>query len=209
MGWTSYYVGSKSLKDCMADEMAKFPKYNHKIKKSVQKGNNFYYLMESPKGEDWVLLMKGSKSKGEFYYKDIQCNPYESGVPSSILKAFKPSNDDDKAWVEKQLKALAEKKATAKTFKIGDIVKCRAKYDIEWGNGVKVAENTDFYIRVQKKPYTSKNIKNYILLRETKNLNGEPCLRETNCRLMNKSFDNLASRELVTDLKTDGYLSIL
>jgi hypothetical protein len=55
MGWTSYYVGSKSLKDCMADEMAKFPKYNHKIKKSVQKGNNFYYLMESPKGEDWVL----------------------------------------------------------------------------------------------------------------------------------------------------------
>lgn len=69
MGWTSYYVGSKSLKDCMADEMAKFPKYNHKIKKSVQKGNNFYYLMESPKGEDWVLLMKGSKSKGEFYYK--------------------------------------------------------------------------------------------------------------------------------------------
>ena len=40
MGWTSYYVGSKSLKDCMADEMAKFPKYNHKIKKSVQKGND-------------------------------------------------------------------------------------------------------------------------------------------------------------------------
>ena len=35
MGWTSYYVGSKSLKDCMADEMAKFPKYNHKIKNTA------------------------------------------------------------------------------------------------------------------------------------------------------------------------------
>ena len=207
MGWTSYYVGSKDIKDCVMEEVSRA---SSKIKKTSRKGNNFYFLMETPKGEDWILLMKTSKSKGEFYYKDIQCNPYESSnVPLSLLKAFKPSNDDDKGWLEKQLKALEETKLNTKKFNIGDIVKCRANYDIEWANNFKVKADTDFFISVERKPFAKNNTKVYRLLWQTTNLNGEPCLRSTNCRLKNKSFDNLKNRETVSDLKKDGYTTVI
>lgn len=193
MGWTSYYVGAEKLKTCMAREVSKFACYNHKIKKSVQKGNKFYYLLENSKGEDWVLLMLGRKQKGEFFYKDIQCNPYESGVPSSILKVFKPSNDADKSWLEKQLKIIADEKANKKTFNIGDIVDCESSYDIEWGDGFKIPKGEKFKIIVSPHYTRTKVLKLYCIA----NQRTDGSFALSMHRLSSKTFKDLSNKELI------------
>jgi hypothetical protein len=191
MGWTSYYVGNESVKDCVNDLFNRYSRQGYIVKKTVQKGNDFYALMED-KGVDFIALFRTSKSNGEFYYKDIQCNPYESStVPSSILKMFKPSNDEDKAWLENQLKALAETKK-APTFKIGDLIKCTCDYDIEWGNGFKLEKGKEFVIKVVGSDdlklfhkANSRNTKNYFVC----NLfNGN--YQRTPYRIMSKTFKN-------------------
>ena len=91
------------------------------------------------------------------------------GVPKSILTMFNPSNDEDKAWLENQLKALAETKK-APTFKIGDLIKCTCDYDIEWGNGFKLEKGKEFVIKVVGSDdlklfhkANSRNTKNYFV----------------------------------------------
>ena len=199
MGWTSYYVGSKSTKDCVMEEVAKS---SSKIKKTVQKGSKFYFLMETQKGEDWVLLMLTSKKQGEFYYKDIQCNPYEHGIPSSILKEFKPSNERDKKWLEENLKILEEENAMKKSFKIGDVVKCRSYYDIEWGWYTKVKAHDDFYVMIESKNNAKRTSKVLRLLAKTKDTNGKEYLYPTMCRLKNTTFEKgLESRVVDNSLE--------
>lgn len=191
MGWTSYYVGDRTNKECVQKIYDNYTSRGGKVKKTVQKGNNFYSLMENDKGEDWILLLRTSKDKGEFYYKDIQCNPYESGVPKSILTMFNPSNDEDRVWLENQLKALAEIKE--KTFKIGDLIKCTCDYDIEWGSGFKLKKGKEFVIkvvgsddlRIFHKKANSRNTKNYFVCNF---FNGDYQL--TSYRLMVKTFKN-------------------
>jgi len=191
MGWTSYYVGNRTNKECVQKIYDGYTSRGGKVKKTVQKGNDFYSLMENDKGVEWILLLRTSKSKGEFYYKDIQCNPYESGVPKSILAMFKPSNDEDKAWLESQLKALAETKK-APTFKIGDLIKCTCDYDIEWGNGFKLEKGKEFVIKVVGSDdlklfhkANSRNTKNYFVCNF---FNGN--YQRTSYRIMSKTFKN-------------------
>ena len=191
MGWTSYYVGNKTNKECVQTIYDDYTKRGGKVKKTVQKGNDFFSLMENDKGVEWILLLRTSKNKGEFYYKDIQCNPYESGVPKSILTMFNPLNDEDKAWLENQLKALAETKK-APTFKIGDLVKCTCDYDIEWGNGFKLEKGKEFVIKIVGSDdlklfhkANSRNTKNYFVCNF---FNG--IYQSTSYRIMSKTFKN-------------------
>lgn len=226
MGWTSYYVGSGCDRkaECMKylAGYKKDGKPTVNVLKTVMKGSTFYALLETvEKKEQWVLCLLTSISKGEFYYKDIQCNPYESGVPMSILKAFKPSNDKDKEWLEKCLKAEADKKKIVSDFKIGDIVKCtNGNYSIEWYGGKKIKENETFYVRVEtKNPFAKRKTKMYRLVELTdmvesvkgitdlsekeilEKLNGKRYkFYDTNCRLLEKTFKNLPNRELVEKL---------
>lgn len=193
MGWTSYYVGTKNIKDCMAEEVGRF---NSRVKKSVRQGNKFFYLMETLKGEDWVLLMLGRKQNGEFYYKDIQCNPYENGVPPSILKSFTPSNDADKEWLDNQLKKLDEEKKAKKTFNIGDVVECKSSYDIEWGDGFRIPKNQKFFVIVDSSRTRKRVLKQYNVARQKPN--GE--LTYTLYKLSNRTFKNL-NKELGTGKK--------
>lgn len=199
MGWTSYYVGTKNIKDCMTEEVGRL---NSRVKKSVRQGNNFFYLMETPEGEDWVLLMLGRKRNGEFSYKDIQCNPYEGGVPPSILKAFKPSNDADKKWLEEQLKRLADKKASKKTFNIGDVVECKSKYDMEWVDGFKIPQDKKFYVIVESHRTRYRRLKQYLVAKEK--ANGE--LSSTLYKIGNSNFKNLNKQLAVGKKVTSGWV---
>lgn len=183
MGWTSYYVGDRTNKECVQKIYDNYTSRGGKVKKTVQKGNNFYSLMEN--------------DKGEFYYKDIQCNPYESGVPKSILTMFNPSNDEDKEWLENQLKLLAETKKEH-TFKIGDLIKCTCDYDIEWGSGFKLEKGKEFVIKVVGSndlrifhKANSRNTKNYFVCYF---FNGNYQL--TSYRLMAKTFKNCKTKIL-------------
>lgn len=196
MGWTSYYTSNSSKEECLRIVNC----YKGTVKKTVSNGSKFYALMTTPKGEDWVLLLLNHKRKGEFYYKDIQCNPHESGVPLSILKEFVPSNENDKAWLEKQLKVAQEKKAT--TFKLGDIVKCKADYDLDFGYAMKIKQGEEFWVKIEVlNPYAKRRTfipRVYVL--DTSYLKNEVFLRPTSCRLRNDTFKYLKNRELETEL---------
>lgn len=144
MGWTSYYTNNTNKEECL--EIVK--RFRGTCKKTVMKGNQFYALMTSPKGEDWVLLLLTQRHKGEFYYKDIQCNPYEHGIPMSILKDFKPSNKQDEDWLKDNLEIAAEEKKKT-DYDIGDILHCvnNTNYPITW-DSYSIAVNEEFYVMV-------------------------------------------------------------
>lgn len=189
MGWTSYYTHRTNKEECLHIASG----YKGTVKKTVMQGNKFFALMSTPSNEDWVLLLLTSRSKGEFYYKDIQCNPHEHGIPASILKEFKPSNEADAKWLKENLEILEEKKKEPK-FEIGDVVKCVAPYDIEWGNYTKVAKDSVFYVKVER---SGKKGKLYRLVRP----DGDH-YSDTNCRLMNKTFGYIKNKEKAEHLLT-------
>ena len=90
MGWTGY------PKDEFDYDVAKFADdyvKKENVKKRVRKGNTFFYLIQTPEGEDWVLEILTKSYNGFFWRKEIQMNPYNFGTPLSILKEFVPSNE--------------------------------------------------------------------------------------------------------------------
>lgn len=184
MGWTSYYVGSKTNKECVLDLITHF---RGKMKKMVQKGSSFYFLMETEKGEDWVLLMLTSKKNGEFYYKDVQCNPYESGVPLSILKAFNPSDEADAKWKAEQIEK-EERFKDLKSFDFGDVLKIRNdSTEISWSNGHKIEAEEEFFIRIDVlNRYAKKRTKSYTVVY----VNGASCI-SSGYRISKNTFDRL------------------
>lgn len=154
MGWTSYYVGSGCNRkdECMRYINGYKDKNGNPtatLIKSVMKGSTFYALMETvEKKEQFILCLLTRISKGEFYYKDIQCNPYENMAPMSLVKLFKPSNEADEKW---KAKMLAENETVKKApkFKIGDLIECKnGRYDISWGSSV-IKPNETFYVRIE------------------------------------------------------------
>lgn len=163
MGWSSIFIGSQTSRD--------FVKNYHensksRIIKSVQKGTKFYSLMETEAKNQWIWLTIARKNKGEIYYKDIQCNPYEDGVPLSLLKKFIPSTNEDKIWLKQQLeKVSAEKKAP--NFKIGDFVKCTSFCDIRYTDGFSIRKGVEFYITIEKNFRT--NRRQYLVYRARDN----------------------------------------
>ena len=178
MGWTSYWVGPdcnrkeecmryvRGFKDTNGKETAK-------LLKSVMKGTHFYALMETTdeKHEQFIFVLLTEIDKGEFYYKDIQCNPYEvGGIPNSLLKMFKPSNDKDKEWLAKNLaanKEVAEKNKVSLKLKVGDILEVtNGAYPLSWNGGFSIAPNEKFFIRVDEKQGWKRNTKQYVLVRK-------------------------------------------
>ena len=164
MGWTSYLTNKTNKEECLDI----IRNYKGSCRKYVMKGNTFYALMTTPENQDWVLCLLTRREHGEFYYKDIQMNPYESsGTPMSILKEFRPSNDEDVEWLRKNMeRATNEKAKTAYDF--GDVLHCKTPdgYSIEW-NGKRIDGGEEFYIRVEVlNPWASKRTKMYRLLKK-------------------------------------------
>lgn len=164
MGWTSYYTNKTNKEECL--DYIKGCKGS--CRKYVMKGNKFYALMTTPDDKDRVLCLLTKRERGEFYYKDIEMNPYESsGTPMSILKEFRPSNDEDAEWLRKNMERAAIEKAKI-AYDFGDVLHCKTpeRYSIEWGN-MKINGDEDFYIRVEVlNPWASKRTKMFRLIKK-------------------------------------------
>lgn len=185
MGWTSYYVGNKNVKECTLEEVKHYENHGHSIKKMARQGKAFYFLMTDKEKGDWVLCMLTQKRNGEYFYKDIQCNPYESGVPLSILKSFVPGNKEDKIWLEKSIKEAEEKQRKAVKVNIGDYLKCSADFSIWWGSSAHVEPGSDFIVHCVKSGHSTKNTKQYLLARKN-DYNGE--WYDTPYKIRNSTF---------------------
>lgn len=170
MGWTSYYVGSgcNRKEECMkyVNGFRKDGKPTATLIKSVMKGTTFYALMETvEKKEQFIFCLLTKIQQGEFYYKDIQCNPCETGVPTVLLKLFKPSNEADAEWKEKCLKENKEEKS--QEYKIGTILKCKIDWrDIEW-SGKQIKKGEEFYLKIDvKNPFSKRKTKIYRIMNQ-------------------------------------------
>lgn len=197
MGWTSYYVGSQSSKDCAMEELESYARGgNNVIKRTVWKGSKLYALLHSTRtDDDWVLLLLTSKKDGEFYYKDIQCNPYESGVPMSILKDFIPKDKENAEWKEKSIAENKRQKARLNEFEVGDYIKCvHGNYSTCWGNYFKLEPNEVFYLKcTYLNPYAKRKKKTYVVSKL-----GEYGFSDTRYRLRDSSFNSIPQKEKVT-----------
>ena len=196
MGWTSYYVGRNCdrKEECMnyirgyKDKDGK-PTVN--LIKSVMKGSKFYALLETVHNEQFILCLLTSIKDGEFYYKDIQCNPYESGVPMSLVKLFKPSNEKDLEWKNKLLAENEKNKTTKKEYKVGDILKCvnNKGYELTWNNGYRIEKGETFFVKVDiLNPYAKRKTKMYRIVEPFETNGKRTDYHNTNCRLNTKSF---------------------
>lgn len=162
MGWTSYYTNRTNKEECLSI----VGNYKGTCRKHVMKGNRFYALMTTPDNRDWVLCLLTKRESGEFYYKDIQMNPYESGTPMSILKEFRPSNEDDAEWLSKNIESWMIGK-TKIAYDFGDVLHCKTPdgYSIEW-NGMKIHGGEKFYVRIEVlNPWASRKTKMFRLLK--------------------------------------------
>ena len=223
MGWTSYYVGSGCNRkdECMKYVDGFRNKEGNRtanLIKSVMKGTTFYALMETvEKKEQFIFCLLTSIDHGEFYYKDIQCNPHEYGVPMSLVKMFKPSNEQDAEW---KAKLIAENETVKKApkFNVGDIVECKnGKGTITWGSNIKINPDETFYVRIEGHTVRNRTTKHYAIV-EKENLveiakkfgyaktedeiiannGGSPYrYRSTFRRIKAKTFNNLAEVKLV------------
>lgn len=162
MGWTSYYT-DKTNKECCLDQIKH---YKGTVKKTAMKGNTFYALIKSPEGEDWILAFLTSRKDGCFYYKDIQCNPYETSYdyPVSILKDFEPANMNDMKFLSEcinrsnNFKNFNEKRTT------GSIWKIKLYCDIVFTNGKKIEKDNEIFVMINKlNPYKKKSRKAFFI----------------------------------------------
>ena len=183
MGWTGYYTSRTNKDECIH----LISHFKGTCKKYVMKGNSFYALMTSEKGEDWVLLLLTQRYKGEFRYKDIQCSPYEhGGIPASILNSFVPSDEENAKWLKENLELLEKEKQLQKKNEcnFGDVVHCKnTGMTISWSNGKQIPNGEDFFVRVDVlNPFSKKRTKSYRVV-EKINKNGTVCFYPTGYRI--------------------------
>lgn len=187
MGWTSYYT-TKTNKECCLDYLNSCSSV---CKKSVMKGNKFFALMENEHGVNWVLVLLTSRQDGQFFYKDIQANPYEDfSIPTSILKDFKPANKEDEKWLERQRQKQEEK---SDTIEIGSIWKIKLYTTIEYGDGSVYKKDTEVFVKASYKNVFAKRKTVVFFLMD--NLYGD--LVKTNKYIDKKFFTYCDDKELI------------
>lgn len=185
MGWTGH------PKDEFDYDVAKFADdyvKKENVKKRVRKGNTFFYLIQTPEGEDWVLEILTNSHNGFFWRKEIQMNPYNFGTPLSILKEFVPSNDKDREWLEEELK-LAQGEHDKKKVEVGDIYEIVSKWTIDFGAYGKIQKDETFYVRVEEKKNLKRASKIFRIMKKGKTLDGRDAWGETNLRIKSSTFN--------------------
>ena len=186
MGWTGY------PKDEFDYDVAKFADdyvKKENVKKRVRKGNTFFYLIQTPEGEDWVLEILTKSYNGFFWRKEIQMNPYNFGTPLSILKEFVPSNDKDREWLKEEYKEYKLLHKDEKKVEVGDIYEIVSKWTIDFGGYGKIEKGETFYVKVEEKKNLKRASKIFRIMKKGKTLDGRDAWGETNLRIKNNTFN--------------------
>lgn len=170
MGWTSYYAPTKTNKECCFDYLKQS---SSTVKRTAMKGNTFFALMTNKDGIDWILVLLTKRQNGEFFYKDIQANPYNTfDIPSSLLKDFHPSNVEDMVWLSKCIQNKKEQKEKKVEKKIGSYWKIKLPYDIHYRDGEEYKKGEELFVKVAiKNSFAKRKTKTFII--SEKNNKGE------------------------------------
>lgn len=206
MGWTGMYDWSSSEKNKDILNREFFGGAERKYEALKWSGNGghtwcLYRNKETNKVYAMLVLCSRDSKRHEFCYKEIELSmgPYEYDMPASWIPLIKETYKDEQYaqdWFKRREEYLAEKRSDKYT--IGNILKCHnGRGVIEWGNGFKIAENTDFYVSVEARHTRCKTTKIFLIAEP--NSYGDFYSRPY--RLMLDTLKNLDSVEVVRSAK--------
>ena len=183
MGWTGCRKEEfTDIKDFVNEYISQYEnKPEHTVKKSVRKGNDFFYLINSS-GEDWILKIITSTQNGHFWRKEIQMNPYGSGIPISLLKNFVPKDEKNEKWLKEELDLAIKQKREKehKKVEVGDVVECKAVSNICFCSGEKILKDETFYLLIEGKQCAKREKKFFRVVNKQEKEDGTCSFVKTN-----------------------------
>ena len=206
MGWTGMFDWSSSEKNKDILNREFFGSGERKYEALKWSGNGghtwcLYKNKETNKVYAMVVLCSRDKKNHEFCYKEIELSmgPYEYAMPASWIPLIKDTYKDEQYaqdWFKRREEYIAEKKSDK--YALGNILKCHnGRGVIEWGNGFKIAENTDFFVKVSPHQTRSRVTKVFLIAGQNK----DGSFYERPYRLMLDTLKNLDSVEVVRSAK--------
>ena len=157
------------------------------------KETNIHYAM--------VVLCQRHSKDHEFCYKEIELSsgPYVYDMPVSWIPLIKDTYKDSEwaqEWFKRREEYLAEKKSDK--YALGNLLKCHnGRGRIEWGDGFRIEENTDFFVKVEPHCTRSRTTKLFLIARQ--NMAGE--FYTSPYRLSPNTLKNLDSVEVARSTK--------
>lgn len=206
MGWTGIFNWSSSEKnkDILNREFFGSAEWKYEAVKWSGNGGHTWCLYRNKETNvhyAMVVLCSRDSKRHEFCYKEIELSsgPYTYDMPASWMPLIKDTYKDSEFaqnWFKEREKYLAEKKSDK--YALGNILKCHnGRGVIEWGNGFKIAENSDFFVKVEPRQTRSRVTKNFLIAVQTED--GSFYTRPL--RLMFSTLKNLDSVEVVRSAK--------
>ena len=207
MGWTGMFNWSSSEKnkDILNREFFGSAELKYEALKWSGNGGHTWCLYknkETNKVYAMLVLCSRDSKRHEFCYKDIELSmgPYEYDMPSSWIPLIKDTYKDSEYamdWFKRREEFMAKKKENK--FEIGNVLKCHnGRGHIEWGNGFKIPENSDFFIKVEPHRTRSRTTKLYMIAAKDDVTGG---FYTKPYRLGLKTLKNLDSVEVVRSAK--------
>lgn len=202
MGWTGMFNWSSSEKNKDILNREFFGSAERKYEAVKWSGNGghtwcLYKNKETNVHYAMVVLCSRDKKNHEFAYKEIELSsgPYHYDMPASWIPFIKDTYKDSEFaqnWFKERERQLAEKKSDK--YALGNILKCHnGRGAIEWVNGFKIAENTDFFVKVSPHQTRSRVTKVFLIAGQNK----DGSFYERPYRLMFNTLKNLDSVEVV------------
>ena len=183
MGWTGCRKEEfADIKDFVNEYISQYVnKPEHKLKKSVKRRTEFFYLINSS-GEDWILKIITQTKDGYYWRKEIQMNPHESGVPISLLKKFVPKDEKNEKWLKEEMELAIKQKREKehKKVEVGDVVECKAASNICFCSGEKIQKDETFYLLVEGKPCSKREKKFFRVVNKQEKEDGTYFFVKTN-----------------------------
>lgn len=202
MGWTGMFDWSSSEKNKDILNREFFGGAERKYEALKWSGNGghtwcLYKNKETNKVYAMVVLCSRDKSRHEFAYKEIELSmgPYEYDMPASWIPLIKDTYKDEQYaqdWFKRREEFISKKKQN--NFKIGDVLKCHNSHGyIEWGDGFRIADNSDFFVMISPHQTRTKVTKLYTIAKQ----NNDGTFYRIGYRLSPNTFKNLDSVEVV------------
>lgn len=206
MGWTGMFNWSSSEKnsEILNREFFGYGETKYEALKWSGNGGHTWCLYKNKETNHvyaMVVLCSRDKSRHEFAYKDIELSmgPYEYDMPASWIPLIKDTYKDSEYaqdWFKRREEYMAKKKTN--NFKVGDVLKCHnGRGHIEWNDGFKINENSDFFVMISPHQTRTKVTKLYTIAKQ----NNNGTFYRLCYRLLPNTFKNLDSVEVVRSTK--------
>lgn len=172
MGWTGMFDWSSCEKNWEILNREFFGCGERKFEALKWSGNGghtwcLYRNKETNTIYAMVVLCSRDKKRHEFAYKEIELSmgPYEYDMPSSWIPLIKDTYKDEQYaqdWFKRREEFMAKKKENK--FEVGNVLKCHnGRGRIEWSDGFKIQENSDFFVKIEPRHTRSRTTKLYMI----------------------------------------------